>query len=202
MKRSILVGVGLACLTLLLAAETAQAQRWIGRRAYNRGIYAGGVGGGYYNQGWGGYYGRPFGYGGYGYGYPYLGNTGIYTGPGGYYTGASTFASTIPTMVSTPGMTTTQSYYAGPNQMPADPTVARIRVLLPKADAQVMFDGNATQETGTDRLFVTPSLPTGKDLYYTVQASWMENGQRVSREKRIQVRPGDNLTVDFQTPAG
>jgi uncharacterized protein (TIGR03000 family) len=97
------------------------------------------------------------------------------------------------------GQGMTQSFYAGP--VPSEATAARIRVLVPAEDAQVFFDGTLTKQQGTDREFMTPPLLTGRESHYTISASWTENGQRVSRERRIAVSPGVRVEVDFRPPS-
>jgi uncharacterized protein (TIGR03000 family) len=223
MKNRIVLGLVAASLTLLLTAETAHAQRrggsfgggrgYYGGRSYygggyNRGFYGGGYNRGYY----GGGYNRGFGYGvgvglgyglggyGYGIGYPYRGFYG-YPNYGGIYTYAPSYVGGYYDAAPVSGPTyaantlsTTQSFYAGPQ---GNPNAAQIRVLVPDQNAQVMFDGTPTQQRGTNRLFVTPPLRGGKESSYTVSASWMENGQRVTRERRIEVSPGAQVTINL-----
>jgi uncharacterized protein (TIGR03000 family) len=199
--------------------------------AYRGGVYgggryyAGGWRGGYYgrNYGWGrGYWGwgYPYGlglgswglgypsYAAYGSYYPYYGS--YYPYNGGYYnTTYSTYAPTYtygypdigtyatgPTYVG--NTTTTQSYY-GPQR---DPNSAQVEVVVPDANAQVLFDGTPTRQQGTNRIFVTPPLRSDKKSTYTITAKWTEKGQPVTREKRVAVRPGAQVMVNFTTDAG
>jgi uncharacterized protein (TIGR03000 family) len=76
---------------------------------------------------------------------------------------------------------------------------AAVRVILPNSDAQVWFEGQATQQRGTDRLFISPELQQGQDYEYTVKASWTENGQPVTREKKFKVRAGRGVVADFRS---
>jgi uncharacterized protein (TIGR03000 family) len=128
---------------------------------------------GYYNQGY--YYGQP--------GYYY--NQGYYYPP-----------------------TYRSYYYAEPAQyaQPAQYTEqtansARMQVIVPDPNAQVMFEGQKTQQTGTNRLFESPPLTAGKTYNYTIKATWMQNGQEKSEERTISVSPGSNVMVDFNKPA-
>jgi uncharacterized protein (TIGR03000 family) len=208
MRKRIMFCVVAASLALLLTADVAHAQRGGGGgRGGGRGGSFGGGRGGFYGggyRGYGGYgYGRGFGYGlgyglgGYGYGgyygYPYYGGAYTYapTYVGGYaYPDAGNYG---PAVVSA-GMTNSQSFYAGPQ---GNPNAAQIRVVVPDPNAQVMFDGTPTQQRGTNRVFVTPPLKSGRESSYTVSATWMENGKQVTRERRITVQPGAPALVNF-----
>ena len=46
-------------------------------------------------------------------------------------------------------------------------------------------------------MFVSPPLEKGQRYHYTIRASWMENGKEVSREKKVDVEPGREFTVNF-----
>jgi uncharacterized protein (TIGR03000 family) len=73
-------------------------------------------------------------------------------------------------------------------------------VLVPDPNARVSFDDTQTRQTGTERVFNTPALDPDKSYTYTVRATWMENGQEVTRKKDIRVQAGRDITVDFRTP--
>jgi uncharacterized protein (TIGR03000 family) len=88
----------------------------------------------------------------------------------------------------------------GPGPVSGPPRPARIQVLLPTADAVVLFDGHRTQQQGTERVFETPPLPAGGPATYTLTASWTEKGRRVSLERRVEVRPGNEVLVNFTGP--
>jgi carbonic anhydrase len=75
---------------------------------------------------------------------------------------------------------------------------SKIRVLLPAADAKVSFNGVATTKTGTERLFASPALEPGKDYSYAVKATWNDNGKEVSLEKRVAIKGGEEVVVDFR----
>jgi uncharacterized protein (TIGR03000 family) len=81
------------------------------------------------------------------------------------------------------------------------PDGAIIRVRVPDANAKVKFDGVNTYTEGTQRYYVTPSLPAGKEHSYTLTASWDRDGQPVTRERQIKVAPGQTTVVDFTAPA-
>jgi uncharacterized protein (TIGR03000 family) len=92
----------------------------------------------------------------------------------------------------TTGVVTAQSFYRGPGN-----TQCMLRVLVPSETAKVFIEDQATQQQGTDRLFVSPPLETGSNYTYTVKAKWMENGKEKSRDKTVKVSAGDSATVDF-----
>lgn len=97
-------------------------------------------------------------------------------------------------------------YYAG-GQMPSqfresfyfDPALqqaARFTIFVPNQDAEVWFDNVPTKLRGMERVFNTPTLQG--DGIYTIKARWIENGQPVERERRINVRGGQAHVVDFR----
>jgi uncharacterized protein (TIGR03000 family) len=75
---------------------------------------------------------------------------------------------------------------------------AHITVILPSGDAEVFFQGSKTNQTGITRDFVSP--PLGKGLYsYQVRARWTANGEPVTMSRKVQVRAGERVRVDFTT---
>jgi uncharacterized protein (TIGR03000 family) len=88
------------------------------------------------------------------------------------------------------------SYYPTPaSEGMAD--AARIRVILPDAQARVLFDDTATKQIGADRLFLTPALTAGAANKYLIRATFMQNGREVSLERDVTVAPGRTYVVDF-----
>ena len=73
---------------------------------------------------------------------------------------------------------------------------AKIRVLLPDAQAKVLFDETATKATGLERLFVTPPL-TGTTNTYRIRAILMRDGKEVTLEQVVNVAPGMTYVLDF-----
>jgi uncharacterized protein (TIGR03000 family) len=142
---------------------------------------------------WGGYGGWSDGYGGWG-GYPYYGPTSF---------DPSYYASYRPNYYMNgvePDNGNGTSYQAGAGPGDFDPYAAHFMVIVSNPNAQVLFDKNPTQQQGTTRLFVTPSLPINRESRYTISASWTENGQTVNRERRVSVLPGARMVVDFTEP--
>ena len=74
---------------------------------------------------------------------------------------------------------------------------ALIDVFLP-ASATLAFQGVPTDETGPSRQFQSPPLDPGRSYTYDVRATWRaEGGQEVTRNRRLTVRAGDHLELDF-----
>ena len=177
--RKVLVILALTIATVVASAGDAFAQRR-GRGYRNSWVYDGDGGGRYYN---GGYYGRGSGY--YGAGY----NSVPYTYEPSYY-------ETSP-IVQGPATEVRQSFYNEPSASQSQ-RIATMVVLLPRADAKVWFDGSATSQQGMERSFYSPPLDPGSTYTYTIRARWMENGQPIERERRVNAQPGRSVTVSFR----
>ncbi len=77
---------------------------------------------------------------------------------------------------------------------------ARIRILLPDAQARVWMDGKETKATGTDRFYDTPKLIAGGNSAYRIKASWMQQGREMAHEQYILVAPGQLAVLDLARP--
>jgi uncharacterized protein (TIGR03000 family) len=155
---------------------------------------------GFYGWGWGypGFYG--WGYPGYysnnyypGYNYSYVPSY-PYSYPFEYYAPSSSAITVAPetSPITTAGY---QSFY--PPQTNAPVTVT---VRVPDPNAAVWFDDTRTRQTGGTRVFQSPPLAPGK-YSYEVRAQWTESGKEMDQTRTVEVRPGDNATVDFTTPS-
>jgi uncharacterized protein (TIGR03000 family) len=150
-------------------------------------------------------FGFGFGYAapfyGYGYGYDYPAYMGSYPyaytyPPNGLYTdsypdmeyglGSGTISGDV--MPSVPAS-------SAPTPAVADDK-AHLIVRVP-ADAQVWFDGTATTSTGAVREFDTPPLVPGRRYTYDVKATWMQDGQEVTRTQSVRFSAGDRIEVLF-----
>jgi uncharacterized protein (TIGR03000 family) len=157
---------------VLVVADSASAQRRL------RGRRSGGYDGGYSNG--------PTYYGGYSYGPGFV--PGYVNAPNGVITD------------------TTSLYYQPGTQLGAagyglDGRSALIDIRVPP-DARITFDGDATAQTGPNRLFSSPPLDRGRAYHYTVKARFTQNGQPVERTRRVEVRAGQRSTVDFTQDQG
>ncbi len=94
--------------------------------------------------------------------------------------------------------------YAMPQQQQTPPppdNAAHLQLLVPE-NAEVLFNGSKTTQTGTTREFVSPTLPTGKQFDYTIAVRSIDADGKVKTDERvIHVRANDWFQVDFTRPA-
>jgi uncharacterized protein (TIGR03000 family) len=81
----------------------------------------------------------------------------------------------------------------------ADTGAALIVVSLP-ADAKLTIDGEATTSTSDQRVFVSPSLPTGQEFHYTLKAEIVVNGKTQVVSEVVAVRSGEETRVTLSAP--
>jgi len=210
MKNRIILGVT-ALLAFAMLAESAQAQWRRGGGGWGgdgwRGgnsVYVGtpyfsvGYGRGYYG-GYGGYYGG-YGPGSYGYsyyprsyGYSYSPSYAYSYYPGSdysYYPNTYSYSSSPMYMYSGDSGITQASYTP-------DPSKIRLHINVTDPNANVWIENVQMSLQGLQRTFVSPPVTTGRTYTYTVRASWMENGKEMSKEKTIDVQPGQEYTISF-----
>jgi uncharacterized protein (TIGR03000 family) len=142
----------------------------------------------------GGSYGGYGGYNGGGY-YTSNGYRSLSPYAGAYYAGSVDSAPNVTNVISNYGPT----YSSEESESRAQQ--ALLKVKLPRPDARVMIDGQPTEQTGTERAFVSPRLDQGKNYTYTVKATWNDGGREMSREKTVQFRAGQDVGVDFTRTA-
>lgn len=129
----------------------------------------------------------PFGTG-YGYGYPGYYSARPYYSDGYYADGGYSY----------PPREYSDGYHA---QAPAqDQNAAEVEVRVPDPNAEVLFNGHRTNETGPRRIFRTAPLEPGYTYSYDVSASWRENGRMVTQQQSIQLQPGGRAVADFTRP--
>lgn len=150
---------------------------FLGHRHYGHGHFYGGYPYGWYGYGYGGYPSYGYGYypSYYGYSQPYYANAVVYQ----------------------PQLATTTVEQQAPPPPQYD---CRIQVLLPTVDAEVWINGNLTQTRGMARNYVA-TLTSAKTQTYVVRASWVQNGQTVTDERRLEVNPGNTALADFTRSA-
>ncbi|MCE9561310.1 MAG: TIGR03000 domain-containing protein [Planctomycetes bacterium] len=162
-----------------------------GYGGYGLGGYGlGGYGLGGYGLGYRGY-GTGLGSGGYGYSYPYSSG---YSYP--YSSGYS-----YPSTLYNPGVVPLQIgsgvvQASGINSIPstaATPAPATVTVMVPDG-AQVWFNGNETNTTGSSRVFTSPTIQPGQSTTLSVQARW--DGS--TRSMQVPMEAGDNMTIDLR----
>jgi uncharacterized protein (TIGR03000 family) len=181
----------LAVLSWSAAPASAQGWGWRGGW-FGAPWYSGGYG--YSGWGWAPYgsYGWPNYYGGYAYyGTPSWGGYTSFYNPSyaAYGSNASDYGA---------GSEGYTSFYSGPNANQNFNGV-RLNVHVPP-DARVYFSGQPTSQGGEFRQFVSPPLDPSKDYTYEIRAIWTENGRPVDRTRKLDVRNGQVVNIDFLTP--
>lgn len=88
--------------------------------------------------------------------------------------------------------------FAGSGALRAAEEVAHLNVRVPEF-ADVWVAGEKTHLSGASRDFVTPRLETDRRFIYDIRARWVEDGVVMDVTRRIAVRGGDNLRVDFHS---
>jgi uncharacterized protein (TIGR03000 family) len=145
----------------------------------------------YYRYGVGLGLGYPYYYNNYGYGYPYSYGY-SYPDYGSYYVPSYGAADAFPPAASTSAYPPAES--APP---PATAGSAHLTVQLP-ADARLWIDGQPTVQTGAVRTFETPAnLDPARGYSYLLRAEWVENGQPVARERRVDFQAGGQVVVNM-----
>lgn len=76
---------------------------------------------------------------------------------------------------------------------------AMMRVRLPAPRTKLEIQGAPIKVTDQEvRLFESPPLEPGKPYVYDVKATWMENGQELTRERSVKVLAGQTTEVDLR----
>jgi uncharacterized protein (TIGR03000 family) len=139
--------------------------------------------------------------------YAYAPN-GYYSSPRGFYVYGSTngsgpgpaygsYGRTVPPYLEVP---------LGPRRLaqvpppPEIPGAARVEVILPDPDAELVIDGRKSSKLGRSRSFESPKLEPGKTVTYEIRATWTEGGQTVTQDRKVTLIAGDSKVVDFTRP--
>ena len=159
-----------------------------GHGGFHGGGHSGGFHGGFhdghnFHSGHVSHYFYPY-YGGYNYGYyPQYFNS--YPS---YNYGYSSGSGYLPD-ITTDGDTT--------DTPPQTDTAAHLMVSVP-ADAQLWFEGVATNSSGSMREFDTPPLSPDHRYSYDIRAQWKnEDGHEVSQAQKVGVTAGAHINVKF-----
>ena len=160
---------------------------------YYSGYHSGYYGGGYRS----GYYGRYYG----GYAPGYFGSLGVYPGLTRLLQPRLRRAGLrLPRAVGGPLLRRQPGRWrpGAATARPAPPPdgTAAVGVVVP-ADAEVWFNGDATQQKGEQREFVTPTLPVGRNYQYEIHARWKANGKVVDQTRTVIVHSNERTDVDF-----
>jgi uncharacterized protein (TIGR03000 family) len=65
------------------------------------------------------------------------------------------------------------------------------------ANARLTIDGQSTKSTSANRLFITPPLQGGSNYQYLLRAEITRDGQRLTQQQKVTVRPGEETSVTF-----
>jgi uncharacterized protein (TIGR03000 family) len=84
---------------------------------------------------------------------------------------------------------------AGPTDSTSSDS-ARINIHVPP-HARVFFDGAPTRQPGEFRQFVSPPLEPNRTYSYEIRAAWTENGGTVEERRKLEIRRGQELKIDF-----
>lgn len=168
----------------------------------NLGLFGLGLGMGY---GLGGYGLGGYGLGGYGLGGYGLGGYGLYRP---YYGGTTIVAPTVVMPPAGVGGTGVPPVGVGgtgippANQTPPPPdNAAHLQLVVPQ-NAEVLFNGDTTTQTGTLREFVSPPLTPGKSYDYAITVRHLDaDGKSLSDRRVIHVHANDWFRIDFTRPA-
>jgi uncharacterized protein (TIGR03000 family) len=139
-----------------------------------------------------------YGYDGFSSGFGYRG-MGLSTYPGypfGYVPSATVITPMTYVACYPPVFTTRAPVIAPATELVPEDQPATVEVVAP-ADAVVTFDGHPTSQASTHRIFETPPLAKGKSYYYTVEATFEQNGKRVTKRRRVEVFAGGRTLTVF-----
>jgi uncharacterized protein (TIGR03000 family) len=87
----------------------------------------------------------------------------------------------------------------GPTTLPRSAECCRVTLYVPEG-AVVWLEGKATEQTGTTRVFVTPTLKPGERYAYEVRARWEQNGKPVEQKQTVYVEAGTQIEARFPAP--
>ena len=65
-------------------------------------------------------------------------------------------------------------------------------------DVKISIEGNVIKRTNIEEAFATPVLENGKTYSYNVQATKEEDGKNVSFSKKVSIKPGTSVVVEFE----
>lgn len=162
---------------------------WDGGHNHNNYWYPGlAFGLGYAAGSWG--WGSPY----YGYGY-------------GYYPGYSysydypNYSYDYPSYGYYDNYPRTSSYYEPMNGgYSMSPNRARLEIMVPDPNAELLIQGQRMTVAGNQRVFVSPDLEPGRTYTYTLTLRHNMGGQMQDDTRQIDVQAGSNLRVDFSRP--
>jgi uncharacterized protein (TIGR03000 family) len=91
----------------------------------------------------------------------------------------------------------TAEYPAKPGR--ENENTARIKVIVPTADAQIWVNDRPTKRQGLERDFISPPLRPGSYIY-RFRISWRAGKAPVSEARTVRFQPGADLVIDVSKP--
>jgi uncharacterized protein (TIGR03000 family) len=171
MKRSMLLG-SVACLALLIAVDTAQAQLLRGRRASRQQSS-----------------GQPV--------EMIQGQQGQIMAPGYQMVAPGMYAQQQQGTMSADGSYTSLTAMSQMQPRLQATNQALVRVLA-QPGARISIEGqDVQQQPGMEKLYISPPLQQGASYVYTIRASWDQGGQTMTQERRVPVSAGQQVSVSF-----
>ncbi|MGL6074354.1 MAG: TIGR03000 domain-containing protein [Fimbriiglobus sp.] len=77
----------------------------------------------------------------------------------------------------------------------------RVVVTLPEANADLWVQNTTLSQTGTERVFESPELESGKRYTYEIIARWRSNGREHAETRTVTATAGQLARVNFTIPA-
>ena len=93
---------------------------------------------------------------------------------------------------------TSLSVGAQPDKKDAKKVKSKIKITVPREDAELKIEDQATKPTGVTREFETPDLESGKLYEYDFSVTWAPNNYPIlPRIKKVEFKGGDEIVVDL-----
>ncbi|MFM8273274.1 MAG: TIGR03000 domain-containing protein [Gemmata sp.] len=93
---------------------------------------------------------------------------------------------------------TSLSVGAQPDKKDAKKVKSKIKITVPREDAELKIEDQATKPTGVTREFETPDLESGKLYEYDFSVTWAPNNYTIlTRIKKVEFKGGDEIVVDL-----
>jgi uncharacterized protein (TIGR03000 family) len=93
---------------------------------------------------------------------------------------------------------TSLSVGAQPDKKDAKKVKSKIKITVPREDAELKIEDQATKPTGVTREFETPDLESGKLYEYDFSVTWAPNNYTIlTRTKKVEFKGGDDIVVDL-----
>jgi uncharacterized protein (TIGR03000 family) len=94
------------------------------------------------------------------------------------------------------------AFAAVPGTPSSSSSSASLDIRVPEG-ADVRIDGRPLEQSGIKRRYVTPAVPPNQSVHHRINATWTENGRKISASRDVMVQAGDRQSILFlaATPA-